>query len=789
MERAAESTSRGSYLIVIAVLVLAILAGYGRLLVRVDYQDGDDLLTYAVPYSQYVWGSVARGESPLMNPHSDLGTPLWTSNPYMGPFYPLFVLYRFLPPGEATNLGSLLHLLSAALGMFLLLRRLSGGLEACAIGGLAFGLCGYAVMFVNQGYLPDLISLSYLPWIAWLLERGSTRLRSAAWAGVPIGLMLLGGHITNNLIVLGTAAAYALARGILAGGPRGRATAHRLAAFALALTVGLALAAVQWLPLAMDFASSAAAGGRPHRAGFEIISRPWRVLTYGLPLFDDQLRGNQFVGVVPLLLAAGALALRRDRALLVGLALALLGWLLLISPEIGLHDVLVRHVPLFGVLSYLLPFGLTLGFGLALAGGRGAAVVLAQAREEPERLGRCAWAAAGLGLVLLAGGAVVPLLVQEETGAEAMAARAVASLPLVGLALVLVVVLLALAGRGRLGARPLAVTLLLLVGLELALSTALTAEPPAPPFSMERFFAGGKIAAGIDRDGRRGRVLLQQTRIHTRYWALRPNESLVRRFDAANLEAKLIPPERLELSQRLRGMSLLKEDIECAAKGCGEPNDLQAPTLRVGGEPGEVNARLLDLAGVAYLVLDREREVLGGRFEPLAEDGTARVWVNRSVLPLARVVTGARVVEQPAVWDALLEPAHDPASTVLLAPSAAASKLAGQASAAAPGAAVTAVSRSPTVRTFDVDLPGHGALVLSEGYHSQWRAYVDDAEAEVLRADGAFIAIPLPPGPHRVRLEFSSARVVIGALLGLAALLGLGVLGFVEYRRRRGQGM
>jgi len=44
-------------------------------------------------------------------------------------------------------------------------------------------------------------------------------------------------------------------------------------------------------------------------------------------------------------------------------------------------------------------------------------------------------------------------------------------------------------------------------------------------------------------------------------------------------------------------------------------------------------------------------------------------------------------------------------------------------------------------------------LFVSEAYHPWWRARIDGAAAEVLRAQIAFMAVRVPPGSHRVELE------------------------------------
>jgi hypothetical protein len=71
-----------------------------------------------------------------------------------------------------------------------------------------------------------------------------------------------------------------------------------------------------------------------------------------------------------------------------------------------------------------------------------------------------------------------------------------------------------------------------------------------------------------------------------------------------------------------------------------------------------------------------------------------------------------------------------------------------------------------------------GFLVLNELYHPGWRARVDGVEAEVMRGNHMFRAVPLGPGSHEVEFIFDPDSVRAGRTLSLAALgvLGAGLL-------------
>jgi hypothetical protein len=83
-----------------------------------------------------------------------------------------------------------------------------------------------------------------------------------------------------------------------------------------------------------------------------------------------------------------------------------------------------------------------------------------------------------------------------------------------------------------------------------------------------------------------------------------------------------------------------------------------------------------------------------------------------------------------------------------------------------------------------IDAPAPGLAVILEPWFPGWRATVGGAPARVLRANFAFIAVPVPAGRHELVLEHRSARAAVGAAIAAAALAVLA--GVLALRRRAG---
>ncbi len=69
-----------------------------------------------------------------------------------------------------------------------------------------------------------------------------------------------------------------------------------------------------------------------------------------------------------------------------------------------------------------------------------------------------------------------------------------------------------------------------------------------------------------------------------------------------------------------------------------------------------------------------------------------------------------------------------------------------------------------------VDAPGRQLLVVSESYHSGWRATVAGAPQPVLRVNGDFLGCVVGPGKQNVLLEFRPDSLYRGLLASLAGL-------------------
>ena len=113
-----------------------------------------------------------------------------------------------------------------------------------------------------------------------------------------------------------------------------------------------------------------------------------------------------------------------------------------------------------------------------------------------------------------------------------------------------------------------------------------------------------------------------------------------------------------------------------------------------------------------------------------------------------------------------------------------------------PGIALAAPSHLPTWNahitsyennriSLDVKTSQDGLLVLSEIYYPGWKAYIDNHEATVLRADYNLRSVVVKSGVHKVVFSFEPVSYARGKMVTLASLLLCGVGVFVSQSRTR----
>jgi len=182
------------------------------------------------------------------------------------------------------------------------------------------------------------------------------------------------------------------------------------------------------------------------------------------------------------------------------------------------------------------------------------------------------------------------------------------------------------------------------------------------------------------------------------------------------------------------------------------------------------------LLNVKYL-LGRKDVVLDWDVWELAfaGDPDLNVYRYRRFQPRVHLLGRTRVVpDQDAAFAALHDPTFQPLTEVILE--------AGELLDGPGGRAEVRAWETNRVRVHTAS-EGPGVLLVAQVWYPGWEASVDGgAWQPVLRADGAFQAVLLPPGEHEVTLRFHSPRQMAGLGIALVTILVVALLWFTLAR-------
>lgn len=721
-----------------AVVVAAVLAFHHRAAAPGATFNGEDLRDYFIPLRMLLQHLVRAGEWPFWQRSIYLGFPLWGFSE-AALFQPTTWLYLGFEAARGVTLGALTHLVLAALGVFTWMRYRGRGVGAAMAGAFVVGLGGYTTAHLEHWTFAA--TLMWLPWtllcVDVALRRGLSPWRLLAAAVCMAGLWFGGAAqlaYFSTLVVGG----YVFFRVL---GTRGKAWP-----VLLILPAGLLLA----MPLVLAGAELNAHGPRASGITLEYATQynwsDWRNLA--LLLLPDawgprhawsgpwnywEMTG--YVGLAALVLSLTV----RPRG--IGwYFLFLLGFSVVVAfgAKTPVYELLFRYLPGFG--NFRVPartmFILNFAVGFLTAE---AVDALAQSPRSRAMLAPLA------GTLLL--GAAAWLLGQHarEWGFRAEVVRE--QLPFTLGVLAVLAVWVALKGVVPRPLFPVGIALLLFVDLRQrfadympvsdarALTNDVLPGPPAslpPDMRVAQLGFNANLIASWGAEGANGYSQLLVDRVydlHSHIWE-------------GHISYSHLKPREAEYGrQGLAPLSPLYPLF--AAPHLYSRGPVNAPNrLRFLGREGPYWHYVVPSLPLAFfsprheVMTDAQFEARGFGFNPFEEVAVAPT-------------------------DEPLPPStpHPPPSPVPF------------------------TQRTNNLSRLTVDAPVPGLLVVMDPWFPGWRAEVDGQRAPVLRANYAFMAIPVPAGRHEVVLRYRPTTLLPGLACVLAVLGGAG--GWALVRRRR----
>jgi hypothetical protein len=378
-----------------AVLIGAFVAAVFGIGTHSAFLSSYDFREFIADDKAYLAAALRAGRLPLWTPHILGGWP-FLANPEAQVFYPVNLLYLWLPLRHAALLDLSGHLLLGWLGTAYWARsqlRLSEGPAFFA--GLVFAVSGFMVSHGLAGHLTLLQAAAYVPWIAAVGLRltesaepsGASRrmaIQATAICALLLGLQLLSGGVQVawlGLLAVGICCASSLL--LRRPTPGWRVWARTALSLAGVVTLGVALAAAQLLP-AMELAEL---GNRPqHDYGYartDSLDPAQLVMAIAPRLRLDPLAETpwrefySYAGLLPLALALLALVAGiRERSVAVLTPVLAFMALYMLGDHAFLHRLLFDYVPSFDLFRVPARALLIVHLVLALLAGHGLQILL-----------------------------------------------------------------------------------------------------------------------------------------------------------------------------------------------------------------------------------------------------------------------------------------------------------------------------------------------------------------------------------------------------------------------------
>lgn len=673
-----------------------------------------------LPLEFYVWWEeirrlAAAGEPPWVSDRLGAGTPLYTNGQTGLPF-PLNLPVWVLGPERGSDVMAVWKLELAALGCFLLLRRVGVHAAAAAMGALAYS-CGFY-----------LLSWLVVP-LAWLVA-------ATPWAFRALIGTLWGRRIEGALlaVLMGALAGWSVhpesaAFLFLALAVAGLVLAwrrpRRLARLAASIVLAVAVAGVGAVPTLLSIGESAKlAAARSHplypmpwvdnplRARLAaLLLVPWREGhpadgSWRRPFVSSAVAVG--VGAAPLAVLLAAVPRRRHRRLALAVAVCGSGAALLLWQVPGVAHLFGRLPPLSWMVWARGAF--LLAFALAVLAAVGADAWLRRPR-------RMRLFTAGLGVQI-----VVFWLIATAPGTTP---RVHLWLPAWAPGAVALLALVPPAGVGW-----------LLAGVVLAeMVLAGAALVPAS--------ATGAAMAGVCTELQR-RVGAEDGRVLALHGAL-----------PANLGARL-GVEDLRSYDPMRPRTLAFLHHALGSEGLDLPGPIMRPWAAIAGAWG-VRWLVTPPSGVGCA-----RWAAG--WEEVYRDDSGALYRNRRALPILRLATTAVTPPGEAAegdWEGL-----DFATTAVMDQPL---RLGGSGE-------IALLERRPWRVVAHVRAAGPVLAVLHVPRTSGWGVRIDGRPAPLLTANLAALAVVVPDGAHEIRFSYAPAGLLSGTVLTAVGLAGCALL-------------
>ncbi|MBI5465533.1 YfhO family protein [Candidatus Gottesmanbacteria bacterium] len=186
--------------------------------------------------------------------------------------------------------------------------------------------------------------------------------------------------------------------------------------------------------------------------------------------------------------------------------------------------------------------------------------------------------------------------------------------------------------------------------------------------------------------------------------------------------------------------------------------------------------RALSFLGIKYLLVPQDFVLPANMFQKVYDDNKVTIWENKEVFPRCWMIGEVVIRNKPEeILNIIFADEFDLKAEVVLEekPSGELAKIDGN-----PGTAEIKEYTSDKVR-IKTNIPQNGILFCTETFYPGWKAKVDGKETKIYRADYTFRALVIPEGNHEIVFTYESLSFKYGAIISALGLLVAGTYGAV----------
>ena len=746
-------------------VITLVLVFFSQVILSSQTLYGSDYIFYFHPIKGFIKDYVCtNGWLPFWNPFQFSGTPFIT-NIQASMFYPLGFLYYLIPPQSAYLYSTLLHVIMAAVFMYLYMRCLRISFAGAILAAVVFSFNGYFMAHLYAGHLSFVQTYVWLPLIFSFLHRFTEGLdfKWSLLAGLVLGIQILGGFPQISFYTILAVVSYGLFRMVMALKAKAFGKMKRTAiGLTVMMLAGFGLSAIQLLPTLEFTGYSGRAGGVSYAFATLDSLHPRQFLSFLLPSFYGSAVDQTYwvspkdwhfwetcayVGLLPLCLVFIPVSHPSNRRKVQWFFFGLLGIALFLA--LGKYNPvypLIYKLP--GFHSFRIPAQILFLYVFAVAVLSG--IALNEIGTLFSKLPKPLIAFLALGIVLILTLIIMHaffpnrffFLLFQSVAEEPVQEGIVGTIPqTIDIALkrsllfgFFSVLLLVLHRKQLVSPLFFKVAVLAVVIIDVALYT----HPFVKPYTFERSETKQHLVDRIKDDAVPGRTIMTAS-------PFSPNDGTLYRFFTVNGSDPLVLARYMLFLQASQHLPANRHVINTAF-------------LK------NHDHKFLAMLGVNYAV-DETRLISLEEYIPKA-----------ILVPEAVVKPGQEILSY------MMSDEFDPRKTVIIEPKNCSYLRSNIDPESFEGScSVVHYENERLMVRCSLNQPGY--LVLSEVFYPGWRARIDGKSAPIVRGNYLFRMIPLEKGRHDVEMTFVSRPFQIGSIISLATLFSCIVVLFFLKRR------